>query len=242
MPETPATLHSASKRCGSVCTISATPWGEPISALMKASSGRVGSLMSTPMMSAPSAWASSPTRAPMPDETPVMTIVFPRSMSVPSLTLVLGFRAAARSSGRPISAREAKAVADRQKSERGAILDPAPDAAREEKRKNKRGRAEADEIPDAHVAKPGLDGEEDDGAENRALERPQSPNQRHEDHVGRPERTEISLRLKGERGGHPQCSRQGCAKSGEREHKPLGAHDSDANRFRRLLIVADGLD
>src|ERR1700727_32321 len=142
---------------------------------MKASSGRVGSLMSTPMMSAPSAWASSPTRAPMPDEIPVMTIVFPRSMSVPSLTLVLGFRAAARRSGGPIWAREAEAVADRQKSERGAILDPTPDAAREEQRKNKRGRAQADEIPDAHVAEPGFDREKDDRAENCALERPQAP-------------------------------------------------------------------
>src|ERR1700722_2052024 len=186
MPDTPATLHKASKRCGSVCTISATPCGEPISALMKASSGRVGSLMSMPMMSAPSAWPSSPTREPMPDEIPVMTIVLPRSMSDPSLTLVLGFRAAARSSGRPIRARDAEAVADRQKSERGAILDPAPDAAWKEKRKNKRGRAEANKIPDAHVAKPSFDREKDDGAENRALEGPQSPNQRHEDHVRRP--------------------------------------------------------
>src|SRR5271168_52038 len=115
---------------------------------MKASSGRAGSLISTPMMSAPSAWASSPTRAPMPDEIPVMTIVFPRSMSVPSLTLVLGFQVADRSSARPTGAREAKAVADRQKPQRRAILDPAPDTAREEQRKNKRGRAEADQIPD----------------------------------------------------------------------------------------------
>src|SRR6202034_1468019 len=182
MPETPATLHSASKRCGSVCTISATPWGEPISALMKASSRRVGALMSTPMMSAPSAWASSPTRAPMPDEMPVMTIVFPRSMSVPSLTLALGFRAADRSTARSIQAREAEAVPNRQQPQRRAILDPAPDTAREEERKNKRGRAEADKIPDAHVPEPSLDGEEDHGAENRALEGPQSPNQRHEDH------------------------------------------------------------
>src|ERR1700733_9802579 len=100
---------------------------------MKASSGRVGSLTSTPMMSAPSAWASSPTRAPMPDEIPVMTIVFPRSMSAPYLTLVLGFRAAPRSSGRPISAREAKAVADRQEPQKGGIPDQPPDAGGEQK-------------------------------------------------------------------------------------------------------------
>src|SRR5258708_1905677 len=153
---------------------------------MKASSGRVGSWMSTPIMSAPSAWASSPTRAPMPDEIPVMTIVLPRSMSAPSLILVLDFCAADTPSVRPIRIREAEAVADRQKPQRGAVLDPAPDPAREEKRKNKRGRAEADKIPDPHVAEPGLDREEDDCAENRALERPQSSNQRHEDHVRGP--------------------------------------------------------
>src|ERR1700691_1426868 len=136
MPDTPATLHKASKRCGSVCTISATPWGEPISALMKASSGRVGALMSTPMMSAPSAWASSPTRAPMPDEIPVMTIVFPRSMSAPSLILVLGFRHVVLLGARAVGAREAEAVADRQEPQRRAVFDPAPDPAREEKRKN----------------------------------------------------------------------------------------------------------
>src|ERR1700733_2462698 len=196
---------------------------------MKASSGRVGSLMSTPMMSAPSAIASSPTRAPMPDEIPVMTIVFPSSMSAPSLILVLGFCDAVRVSARAIRAREAKAVADWQKPQRRAVLDPAPKAAREEKRKNKRGRAKADKIPDAHVAEPGLDGEEDDGAENRALEGPQSPNQRHEDHVRRPERTEISLGLEGERRRHPQRARHRRAEGGEREHKPLGAHDSHAD-------------
>src|ERR1700691_5332451 len=99
---------------------------------MKASSGRMGSLMSTPMMSAPRRWGSSPTRAPMPDEIPVMTIVFPRSISALSLILILGFRDAHRSSGRPIRAREAQAVADRQKGQRRAVFDPAPDTAREE--------------------------------------------------------------------------------------------------------------
>src|SRR6202020_2609227 len=160
MPDTPATLHKASKRCGSVCTISATPWGEPISALMKASSGRVGSLTSTPMMSAPSAWASSPTRAPMPDEIPVMTIVLPKSISASRLAIAPGFRAGYVSSHRKrppsVQIGEAEAVADRQKPERREVLDPAPEAAREEKRKNKRGRAEANKIPDAHVAEPGL--------------------------------------------------------------------------------------
>src|SRR3984957_14973601 len=183
MPEPPATLHSASMRRGSVWIISATPWAEPISALMKESSGRTGSLMSTPMISAPSAWAGSPARAPMPDEVPVITIVFPRSMSAPSLTLVLGCRASDCSSARPIRTREAKAVAARPKPQGRAVFDPTPDTAREEKREYERGRAEADKIPDAHVAEPGLDREENNGAENCSLEGPQSPNQRHENHV-----------------------------------------------------------
>src|SRR6185437_10131237 len=199
LPDTPATLHNASKRCGKVCTISATPWAEPISALMNASSGRVGSLMSTPMMSAPSACASSPTRAPMPDEIPVMTIVFPRSISALRPAIAPVFLAADRSGVPTIRARETEAVSDRQKPQRRVVLDPAPNTAREEQRKNQRGRAEADKIPDAHVAEPGLDGEENNGAENRALESPQPPDQRHENHVGGPQGAEISLRLKGER-------------------------------------------
>ena len=72
-------------------------------------------------------------------------------------------------------AREAEAITDRQKSQRCPIFDPAPDTAGEEKRENQCGRTEADKIPDAHVAKPGLDGEEDDRAEDRALKGSQSP-------------------------------------------------------------------
>ena len=80
----------------------------------------------------------------------------------------------------------AKAVSDRQQPERRRVLDPAPQAAREKQGENERRRAEADQIPDAHIAEPGLDREEDDGAEDRALERSEAADQRHEDHVGRP--------------------------------------------------------
>src|SRR5271166_5914235 len=181
MPDTPATLQSASKRRGSVWTISATPWAEPMSALTKASSGRPGGLTSTPTMSAPSATASSPMRAPIPEEIPVMTIVLPNSMSAPlaSFRRLLGARAAD-------VLGQAKAVSDRKQPQRRRVLDPAPEAAREKQRENECRRPESDQIPDAHVAEPGFDGEEYDGAENRPLEGPQAAHQGHEDHVGRP--------------------------------------------------------
>src|SRR5258708_20023978 len=119
---------------------------------MKASSGLAGSLMSTPIMSAPSAWASSPTRAPMPDEIPVMTIVFPRSMSAPSLILFLGFRDAVRLNAHLIRARKAEAVADRQEPQRRPVFDPAPDPPREEKRKKNPAPPQPTTLPNPHTA------------------------------------------------------------------------------------------
>jgi hypothetical protein len=51
-----------------------------------------------------------------------------------------------RAGARIVRAGEAEAVADRQEPERGAVLDPAPEAAREDEREDERRRAEPDNI------------------------------------------------------------------------------------------------
>ena len=172
-----------------------------------------------------------------------MTIVLPSSIASSRFTRAWR-RLSSRSAlaFRPALTHRSEAVADRQQAQADAVLDPAPEAARQEQREHQRRRAEADEIPDAGGAEPRLDREEDHGAEDRALERAEAADQRHEDHVGGPLQAEIGLRLEGDGGREPQRAGQRRAERGEHEDDPLGARDAHADRLGGLLVVADRLD
>ena len=122
------------------------------------------------------------------------------------------------------------------------LVDPAPEALGQEQREQQRGGAEADQIPDAGRAEPGLDRKEQHGAEDRPLERAEAADQHHEDHIGGPLHAEIGLRLEGDGGGEPERAGQRDAEGGEDEDDPLGAHHPHADGGRGLLVVADRLD
>ena len=92
------------------------------------------------------------------------------------------------------------------------------------------------------AAEPGLDQEEDQRAEDGALEAADAADQHHEDHVGGPLHAEIGLGLEGHRGGQPQRAGHADAEGGEHEQQPLGADDAHADRGGGVLIVADRLD
>src|SRR6185437_11241819 len=122
--------------------------------------------MSTPTTSAPIAIASSAVRAPMPDETPVMISVLPKSIDKPPSFGRVG-RTQQRRRRRIFRATETQAVTDRQQLKMQAVFHDAPDAARQEQREEKGGAAKSDQVPDPGRPEPGLDQKEDHGADDR---------------------------------------------------------------------------
>ena len=96
-------------------------------------------------------------------------------------------------------------------------------------------------VPDAVLAELVLQDEEQHRSEDRPLERAEAADQRHQDHVGGPLHAEIGLRLEGDRGREPEHAGQRAAERRQDEHGPLGGENLDAERGRRLLVVADRL-
>src|SRR6185437_5987642 len=158
--------------------------------------------MSTPTTSAPIAIASSAVRAPMPDETPVMISVLPKSMDKPPSFGGVG-RTQQRRRRRILRATETQAVTDRQQLKMQAVFHDAPDAAWQEQCKEKGSSAEPDQIPDPRRPEPGLYQEEDHGPDDRAFKRADPADQHHEDHVSRPFDGKVGLGLEGDRQSHP---------------------------------------
>ena len=102
-------------------------------------------------------------------------------------------------------------------------------------------RTEADEVPRALVGELVLDREEDDGAEDRALEGAEAADEHHEDHVGGVLHAEDRLGLDEQRVREDQRPGRAAAEAGQHEeHEPQRSH-ANAERRRRLLVVAQGL-
>src|ERR1700752_4397790 len=97
------------------------------------------------------------------------------------------------------------------------VLDPAPYAARKSEREHERRRAEPYEIPNTCLAEPGFDAEEDDRAEDGPFERAEPTDQRHENHVCRPERAEVGLWLECQGRRNPERARKSRTKCSEQE-------------------------
>src|ERR1044071_5005137 len=135
-----------------------------------------------------------------------------------------------------------EAVAEGEQLEVEALLEPAPQAAGHEEGEDDRGDAEADEVPGAAVGEPVLDGEEGDGADQRALEGAEAADEDHEDHVGGPLDAEDRLRLDEEGVGADEPPRGAAAERGEDEEEELAGVDADAERRGGVLVVADRLE
>src|ERR1044071_5139091 len=135
-----------------------------------------------------------------------------------------------------------EAVAEGEQLEVEALLEPAPQAAGQEEGEADRGDAEADEVPGAAVGEPVLDGEEGDGADQRALEAAEAADEDHEDHVGGPLDAEDRLGLDEEGVGEGEGASGAAAERGEDEQQALLGVDADAERRSGGLVVADRLD
>ncbi len=249
-PETPATVaegvdaQPASRRDEVASMVSADERGRPRrkeasgarSARADVEADHVGAELSR---------RAAAVRAPMPDDTPVTTIVFPNSMARPG-----SFRwlsplgdGCLRSDRRP-----PRRAGSSRRYPTGRKLTPprlstSPQRPRGRKRANDERRgAEADEVPDACRAEPSLNGEENDGAQDGAFERPEASHENHENHVGCPLNAEVRLRLERDRGCDPERAGQTGTGGSQHEDCSLDLRDLHADRSRSLLVVADRLD
>src|ERR1044072_7565170 len=71
------------------------------------------------------------------------------------------------------------AIADGQQTQPKSLLDGAPQAARQDEGEQGRGGSEAHQVPGSALREGGLDREQEDRADDRALERPEAADQDH---------------------------------------------------------------
>src|SRR5205823_14356368 len=108
-------------------------------------------------------------------------------------------------------------IADQQQTQPEALLDGAPQAAGQDEREKGSGRAEADQVPRSALREGGLYREQEDRAQDGALERAQPADQHHEDHVGGPLHAEHRPGLDEERVRDDEYPRRAAAQSREHE-------------------------
>ena len=131
-------------------------------------------------------------------------------------------------------------VADREDPDVEPVGDQAPQPAPREDGNGHGDQAEDDQVPGPVRGQGLLEDEEQDGAEDRPLDRADAADDGHEDHLRRPLHAERRRGLHVQLADDDQRAGRAAADRGHHEHEAPGAGDPHADAARADLVVAHG--